>query len=136
MTKWITGLCIIAALALLMFAPSCEKYVLPKLECSPDTIQVPVQGGIYEVVLTSNVKWIFDRVRIPSWISVDVPGGQSDYVEAKYHVHLTVQENPGSNARTGQITYSSATLSKKLFVEQAGSGEESPEGGEEDIDTP
>lgn len=120
MKKWITGFCVIASLAALMFAPSCEKYILPKLECSPDTIRTSPQGGVYEVVLSSNVTWMITAAAIPKWVSIDVTRGSSDYVEVDYRLNVTVQANEGEAPRTAQIKYSSATLSRKLVIEQEG----------------
>ncbi|MBP5504493.1 MAG: BACON domain-containing protein [Bacteroidales bacterium] len=97
---------------------SCEKYILPRLECDVDTIWAPVSGGLYDVTLSTNVKWMFDSNTIPEWVTIDVKNGESDYQDAIYPLKVEVGPNTAGEAREAVMVYSSATISKKLVVEQ------------------
>ena len=122
MRKWITGICFVALVAVCACVTSCEKYALPKLVCDTDTIRAPQAGGQYPVTITSNVKWAFSPETIPAWIYIDVQFGQSDYVETDYPITIKVKENVDGAGRTVVMQFTSATLSRKLVVEQKGTG--------------
>ena len=108
------------SLVAFMCAASCEKYALPKLEFSRDTLQVPLEGGVFEVALTSNVRWAFDAGSIGSWISIDSKNGDGGYQDTKFPINLTVQPNEEGQERKCTVSVSSQTLTRKLVVVQDG----------------
>ena len=125
MRKWLTkvraaSVAVLLATVLLS-AASCEKYILPRLDCDKDTIWAAVGGGLYDVTLTSNVKWMIDDGRMADWVTIDNLGGESDYKEVTYLLKVNVAENATGAERKCDISYSSATLSRKLVVVQEGS---------------
>ncbi|MBO4558383.1 MAG: BACON domain-containing protein [Bacteroidales bacterium] len=120
MKKWFLPACLCALLAVCLGTASCEKYALPKLEMSADTLRVPLEGGLFDVTLTSNVRWMFDTGSIPEWIYIDTTYGQSDYEEVDYTLSVKVKENKDGEARKAVMTYSSLTLARTFVVEQAG----------------
>ena len=124
MRKWITGICFASLVAVCVCVSSCEKYALPKLTCDVDTIRAPQAGGEFRATITSNVKWSFSSETIPSWIYIDVQFGQSDYVDADYPINIRVKKNEDGEDRTAVMQFTSATLSRKLVVEQKGTGVE------------
>ena len=132
MKKWIPGLAFAVVLAACMMAASCEKYALPKLECDTDTICAPVQGGLYNVVLTTNVRWMIDGNSIPKWVYIDVKDGNGNYTDTDYNLSVKVSESEEPEKRTAVINYSTQTLSGKLVIEQEGTGiEPEPDPGTE-----
>ena len=120
MKNWIIGLGLTAALVAALCATSCEKYALPKLEIDTDTIWAPISGGVYQVTLTSNVRWMFDAGAIPSWVYMDPTDGRSDYVDTSYKIQVSVDENKAEAAREAVIQCTTLTLSRILVIEQEG----------------
>ena len=124
MKKWFISACeaVVAAAVLVasLSTASCEKYILPHLDCTLDTIWVPLEGGTYHVTISSNVSWKFELTSTPAWASVDVTYGQSDYEEAVYPIQIDVQPNDGDSGRNGAIKYSSQTLTRTLVISQTG----------------
>ena len=124
MKKWFLSACEAVAAAAVIVASlstaSCEKYILPHLNCTLDTIWAPLEGGTYHVTISSNVSWKFELTTIPAWASVDVTYGQSDYEEAVYPIQIEVQPNDGDSGRNGVIKYSSQTLTRTLVISQTG----------------
>lgn len=131
MKKWLIGLCFSALVAACLFSTSCEKYALPYLACNIDTIQAPVAGGVYDALITSNVRWAFSSETVPEWIYIDVKDGNGGYVDTEFPLKIKVYENKDAADRTSVMVFTSATLSRKLVVEQKGTGvEPEPEQGE------
>lgn len=131
MKKWLIGLCFSALVAACLFSTSCEKYALPYLECNIDTIQAPVAGGVYDALITSNVRWAFSSETVPEWIYIDVKDGNGGYVDTEFPLKIKVYENKDAADRTSVMVFTSATLSRKFVVEQKGTGvEPEPEQGE------
>ena len=124
MKKWFLSACeaVVAAAVLVasLSTASCEKYILPHLDCTLDTIWAPLEGGTYRISISSNVSWSFDLPSIPAWASVDVTFGKSDYEEAVYPITVEVQPNDGESDRTGVLKYTSQTLSRTLVISQKG----------------
>ena len=136
MKKWFISACEAVAAAAVLVASlstaSCEKYILPHLDCTLDTIWAPLEGGTYKISISSNVSWKFDLPSIPAWASVDVTFGQSDYEEAVYPIKVEIQPNDGESDRNGVMKYSSQTLSRTLVISQKGpaTGQDSETTGE------
>ena len=124
MKKWFLSACeaVVAAAVLVvsLSTASCEKYILPRLDCSVDTIWVPIEGGTFDITMTSNVEWSFEYSTVPKWVSFDVMYGQSDYVEVTYPIKVEVQPNDDGSDRLTEIIFSSQTLSRTLVVDQKG----------------
>ena len=135
MRKWLKqvfgGAAAVFAAAVCLSTASCEKYILPRLECDIDTIWAPVEGGLYEVTISSNVKWMFDIMTIGKWITIDVQEGSSDYADAEYPLKVQVKANDTGAERECVMNYTSTTLSRYLVVEQEGPAD-SGEGGEDE----
>ena len=125
MKKWFLSACEAVAVAAIFVAgfasSSCEKFILPHVDCSIDTLWAPVEGGIYDITISSNVSWTIDLSSVPDWASVDVTYGTGDYEEAVYPIKVEVQPNDGGSDRSGAIKYSSQTLSRALVISQSGS---------------
>lgn len=124
MRKWIISVCKAVAVAFVAAACfgtiSCEKYILPRLDCSVDTIWAPIEGGTFDITMTSNVEWSFEYSTVPKWVSFDLMYGQSDYVEVTYPIKVEVQPNDDGSDRLTEIIFSSQTLSRTLVVDQKG----------------
>ena len=122
MKNWIIGLCFSALVTAGLFATSCEKYALPKVECNIATIWAPAAGGTYDAVITSNVRWAFSSETVPTWIYIDVKDGSGDYVETEFPIKIKVSANKDAEARNCVMEFTSMTLIRKLVVEQEGTG--------------
>ena len=108
-------------LAAAAFLPvSCEKFIIPRLDCDTDTIFAPVDGGLYDVHITANVRWAFDETGIQDWVDVDVTSGESDYETVEHPLQVRVKANDTGAERTCAMTYSCTTLSRTLVVQQKG----------------
>ncbi len=112
------ALCLLAAAAFLPV--SCEKYIIPRLDCDTDTIFATVDGGLYDVHLNANVRWAFDDTSIADWVSVDVKSGASDYETVDYLLQVRVKANDTGAGRECTMNYTSTTLSRTLVVQQQG----------------
>lgn len=124
MKKRLTSVCAafagIALAAGVLCTASCERYILPRLDSDTDTIWAPLSGGVFDVVFTSNVKWMIDVGSIADWITIAPRGGESDYEEMTYLLKVDVAANSAGEARKCNITYTSLTLARTLVVEQEG----------------
>lgn len=124
MKKWFISAFGASLAAVLVLAclgtASCEKYILPHLESNVDTIWAPAGGGLYDVTISSNVRWMFDPGTIESWVNVDIQDGSSDYAEAEYPLKVKVKANDTGADRECVMTFTSATLSRNIVVEQKG----------------
>ncbi len=107
-------------LAAAMLAGSCEKFALPKLELSRDTVFAPLEGGSFDVTLTSNVRWSFESNTIVDWIYIDTQYGTSDFKDVDYPINLKIKANEGEAERVCTLKLSTMTLSRKLVVVQEG----------------
>lgn len=106
-----------AAIAvILIFAgqmSSCEKYVLPELTVSPDTLKFAAEADSSVTNIHSNVIWSISD--IPGWITVSSDRGDRDTA-----VTVKVSENTTSESRQASVTVKSETILRHLTVEQAG----------------
>lgn len=89
--------------------------IQPYLTATPLEIEVPVEGGVYTIDVTSNVEW---SVRAPMWVEVPVPNGSGDGV-----VIINVPENTTSLMRTGVLSIRcSNDLSVAVTISQQANG--------------
>ena len=132
MKNWIPGIFLSVALAACLTAASCEKYILPRLECDTDTIWAPAEGGLFDVTISSNVSWAFDAETIFTWIWIDVSYAENDYVDTDYPIQIKISASEQTSDRECVMKFTSTTLSRILVIEQKGTGiepEPEPEGG-------
>lgn len=129
MRKALIAILFCAAVALC--GVSCEKYALPRLDLSNDTILAPLEGGEFGVTLTSNVRWMFDDGSIQDWIYLDLKYGTSEYVDVDYPLSLRIRANDSGAERKCDMTVTTSTLSRKLVVIQAGPEETPADDGED-----
>jgi hypothetical protein len=135
MKKWIPGIFLSIAVAACLMAASCEKYILPRLECDTDTIWAPVEGGLFNVTISSNVSWAFDAETIFSWIWIDVSYAENEYVDTDYPIQIKVSASEQSSDRECVMKFTSTTLARQLVVYQKGTGIEPEPEPDETPDT-
>lgn len=92
---------------------SCEKYVLPELTVSPDTLIFSAAADSALVKVHSNVIW--SNRDNPDWIRVSVDWGDTDA-----ETFVAVTENTSSEARQAKVSIKSETIQRYIVVEQAG----------------
>lgn len=93
----------------------CEKFVLPAISVTPDTLRFSAAADSADILLYTNVitkpepeegdEWI---TTWPEWFDADSP------------LTVFVRENTGSEARTGILYFKSEAIQKKLVVIQEG----------------
>ena len=86
------------------------------LTVEPKAVSATVEGGAFDVTVTSNVEW---TVTIPeaaaSWLSVDKASAEGNAV-----VKLTVAANEGFDAREADVTVAGGKLTQVVKVAQVG----------------
>lgn len=96
-------------------AASCEKYVLPELSLSQDTLLVNKSAQQLSLTVNSNVQWAFDvdgdKVE---WVSFD-----PEWAEVGRKVTISIEENATGKMRSATVPVSSQTISKKLLIVQS-----------------
>lgn len=102
---------IISAATLSQFI-SCEKYILPELRLSPDTLIFEAQGGRDSIDVFSNVQWLVKLDDFPEWLrcGTDVSQGNDRII--------FVAEPDSTGERTAEIFIKSETIEKKLTIIQ------------------
>ena len=99
---------------------ACEKYILPAVELSSDTLYFSAKADSAQIRLTTNV-----TVRLDgdfAWISVS-----PQTFEADTAVTVRVLENNGTEARSETLPFRSESIERKLVVIQDGNGLPAPE---------
>lgn len=99
---------------------SCEKYVLPELTVSPDTLIFSAAADSALVKVHSNVIW--SNRNNPDWIRVSVDWGDTDA-----ETFVAVTENTSSEARQAKVSIKSETIQRYIVVEQAGATAQEPQ---------
>lgn len=122
MKKWQVQMVFVCLAVVALCSVSCEKYALPRLECNIDTIWSPVEGGMYDVVVSSNVTWSFNSESIQDWIYIDTKFGEPQYTDTDYPVKVRVSQNEDASDRECVMEITSMTLNRKLVVKQKGTG--------------
>ena len=93
---------------------SCEKYLLPALSLSPDTLTFEAQGGVGIAEVLANVHWDVETGDFPEWLSCDPDEGKGDgYVEF-------LAEPDSTGTRMADISIKSQTIKKQLTIVQKG----------------
>ncbi|MBP9992035.1 MAG: BACON domain-containing protein [Bacteroidales bacterium] len=92
---------------------SCEKFILPELTVTPDTLRFGAAADSSLVKIHSNVIW--SNNDNPDWISVSVDWGDTDA-----ETFVSVAENTSTQARQAQVSIKSETIQRYIVVEQAG----------------
>ncbi len=96
---------------------SCEKYVLPELTVTPDTLRFGAGADSALVKVHSNVIW--SNKDNPDWISVSIDWGDTDT-----ETFVSVTENTSTQARQAQVSIKSETIQRYVVVEQEGATEQ------------
>lgn len=99
---------------------SCEKYVLPELTVSPDTLRFGAAADSALVKVHSNVIW--SNKDNPDWIKVSVDWGDTDA-----ETFVSVAENTSSEARQAKVSIKSETIQRYIVVEQTGATAQEPQ---------
>ena len=96
-------------------AASCEKYVLPELSLSQDTLLVNKSEQQLSLTVNSNVQWAFDvDGDKEEWVSFD-----PEWAEVGRKVTISIEENATGKMRSATVPISSQTISKKLLIVQS-----------------
>lgn len=99
---------------------SCEKYVLPELTVTPDTLRFSAAADSALVKVHSNVIW--SNKDNPDWIRVSVDWGDTDA-----ETFVSVTENTSSEARQAKVSIKSETIQRYIVVEQTGATAQEPQ---------
>ncbi len=92
---------------------SCEKYILPNLSLSKDTLSFSAIEDSVNISINSNVMWEFDETGV-DWIVVTPNSGdEADTVKVKVFANSEAAE------RTHTLTITSETISRNLVIIQA-----------------
>lgn len=121
MKKSITTIVAIIVMALAVSQMvSCEKYILPELTVTPDTLRFGAAADSALVKVHSNVIW--SNKDNPDWIGVSVDWGDADA-----ETFVSVTENTSTQARQAQVSIKSETIQRYVVVEQAGATAQEPQ---------
>ena len=93
----------------------CEKYVLPAISVTPDTLRFSAMADSADIFLSTNVITGPEAEDGANWISA-----WPEWFDADSPVTIFVKENTSSSERTGILYFKSEALQKKLVVIQAG----------------
>lgn len=102
----------IVLLAALQFS-SCEKYVLPEMCLTPDTLYFSTNGGSSTVEVSANIKWSISKSGVPDWLDYSPDQGEED---GEVQIEVAASTQPG---REATLIFRSETLEKKLVVIQS-----------------
>ena len=103
---------------------SCEKYVIPDLQVSPDTLWFGAAADSQKVLVTTNVYTLLTMGTNDTWVFAD-----PDFLEETTEVTTTevtiyVLENETYQERSLTLPVRSEALQRNLVVIQAGKQEE------------
>jgi hypothetical protein len=108
-----------AILAAVSAVSSCEKYVLPSLSLSQDTVLVNKAAQELELVVNTNVDWHINMDDVEAeWIHFSNYAGYGTAT-----VQLTIDENDSGAKRRVMIPVETGTLRRKLMITQSADGE-------------
>lgn len=95
---------------------ACEKYVLPDLHISPDTLRFTASPDAQTVTVTTNVITTLSAESRDNWVSAS-----PDWTDADTTVLIRVAENTSTEGRTATISVQSESILRHLVVMQEGS---------------
>lgn len=104
----------LAAVLALQFA-SCEKYVLPELSLTPDTLKFSAAADSLPVQVKSNVIWNSSAANQVDWLKWNRDGMEGDQ-----EMWFYATENTNALSRRETITFKSESLKRSLVVIQEG----------------
>ncbi len=94
---------------------SCEKYILPMLTLSQDTLLVNKNAQELSLVVNTEVNWSFDLSGASApWLTVTPATGRGTAT-----VKIQIEENEAGYDRSATIPVKTATLERKLYVVQS-----------------
>ena len=94
---------------------SCEKYYLPSITLSQDTIFVNKAAQELSLVVNANVIWSFDLDKPKArWLSVTPEMG-----EGTATVKISIDENKTEEVRRATIPVTTSTLERSLYIVQS-----------------
>lgn len=94
---------------------ACEKYVLPDLHVSPDTLRFTAATDSQTVTVTTNVITTLYAESSDNWVSAS-----PDWIDSGTPVLIRVAENTGPESRTATIPVKSESILRNLVVIQEG----------------
>lgn len=107
---------------------SCERYVLPSLEVSPDTIRFTAEGGKLPLLVKTNVVTVAKAEDRDNWYVVD-PG----WMDTDSELSVIALENTETESRSAILSVKSEVLMRSVVILQEGADAppEEPEEPEE-----
>ncbi|MCF0167872.1 MAG: BACON domain-containing protein [Bacteroidales bacterium] len=93
---------------------SCEKYRMPELSLSADTLLLDSTGHNLELIVSSNVMWYVDNYEEVEWCELYPFAAESGDT-----VSITIAANEGE-PRSVSYEFSVATLKRILYIQQEG----------------
>lgn len=103
------------ALLLAGISPSCEKYVLPSLEVSPDTLFFSAKADSLRLHVETNVITSVVVEDAEIWISAS-----PDWFEESCDVVVRVEENEQNSQRKGSLPIKSEAIKRTVVIVQEG----------------
>lgn len=96
-------------------ASSCEKYVLPELSLSKDTLVVNKAAQELKFIVNATVPWDFMLHDVKAeWVTFDPLYGDETAT-----VTVTFEANDSGNRRSVTVPISSQTITRNLFIVQS-----------------
>ena len=109
----LTALC--AAFGLLLPTGGCEKYVLPAMHLSSDTLTFRAAGGELPLTVSSNVLWYVDNISSDDWYHFSV-----EIEDLGCDLTVTADENTSVQNRKASVTIRTETIFRTLVLIQEG----------------
>ena len=94
---------------------ACEKYVLPDLHVTPDTLWFSAASGSKPVTVSTNVITTLYPENTDNWVNAS-----PEWIDADTTVVITVRENLTDESRTAVIPVKSEAILRSLVVIQEG----------------
>lgn len=113
---------IVPALLLAVFAAqftACEKFVLPELSISPDTLRFGALADSQAVHVTTNVITTLYPENSDNWVHA-----RPEWLDQSGTVFIRVYDNLSTESRTAIIPVKSEAILRNLVVIQEGAAEE------------